>query len=389
MRSKAVVGIGLGARIEEIELFSLRPTDVLVQVEAANVGIADTFHALTPVSLDTSSLDPAQGGPPTLHPPDGVPLWVVHGHAGVGIVEEIGSAVTRTRRGDRVLLTSTPNCGACFYCLRGRSDICAELVPIGHPYARLKDGTQIHANSSIGCFAELAVVPEIQVTAISSDLPVDQLSLIANPVATGVGAALRTAPIEPGSVVAVLGCGPVGLSYMQGAHLAAAAQIIAIEPLAHRRAAALRMGATAVVDPAEVDPVEAVRELSGDAGGGVYGRGADYVLEAAGPVRAVEQAWAMARLTGHVTVAGACEPFDGMVTLPGVELVIAGKTLHSCQQGSLLMRRDLPWLVGLAEQGRLELASMAERTYGLDEFDDAVRDVASRSVLGATLLPQA
>lgn len=401
MRASAVVGTGSDVRVEELELLELRPHDVLVRVEASNVGIADTFSG--PESGDPGLSAPplppggpggpgGSGGPGGPPPPGfgpGLPPTVVHGHAGVGVVEATGSAVERVHVGDRVLMTSTPNCGACFYCLRGRPDICAELVPVGPAFARLLDGTEVHANSGVGSFAEVAVVPDIQLVVVATDLPADQLSLIANPVATGVGAALRSAPIAPGSVVAVLGCGPVGLSYVQGARLAAAGQIIAIDPLAHRREAALRFGATAVVDPAEVDPVETVRELAGDAGGAMFGRGADYVLEAAGPVSAVEQAWAMARSMGHVTVAGACEPLGGTVTLPATELVIAGKTLHSCQQGSLLMRRDLPWLVELAERGRLDVAGMAERSYSLKEVQDATRDVADRTVIGATLLPKA
>ncbi|WP_408997449.1 zinc-binding dehydrogenase [Streptomyces scabiei] len=205
---------------------------------------------------------------------------------------------------------------------------------------------------------------------------------------TGVGAALRTARIEPGSVVAVVGCGPVGLSYIQAARLALADQIIAIEPLAHRRAAALRMGATTVIDPAETDPVEAVCELSGDAGGVNQGRGADYVFDAANDASATEQAWAMTRSAGDLTLAGLDPRPGARVSFPMVQFSNFGKTIHSCQMGSLLMRRDLPWMVRLAERGQLDLASLAERTYPLKAVGEALRDVAECNVLGATVDPR-
>lgn len=422
MKTTAAVSTPSGVRVEEVQLLPSRHRDVLVRVEGANVAIADAFT----FGADPGPGFPGPGGPgpgfpgpggpgpggpgPGFPGPGGpgpggpgpgfpempgealaalvnMPKQIVNGHAGVGVVEEIGPGVSRVRVGDRVLITSNPNCGVCAYCLRGRPDQCAEMVPIGPAYAVLADGTEVHANGSVGCFAELAVVPETQLTPVTTDLPADQLSLIANPVATGVGAALIIAPIQPGSVVAVLGCGPVGLSYIQGARLAKADQIIAIDPLPHRREAASRLGATAVVDPGEIDPVEAVRELSGDVGGLVFGRGADYTFEAAGDATAAEQAWNMARLTGHVTLAG----MGGQrptVTFPYAEFsILAGRTVHSCQWGGVLQRRDFPWLIKLAERGELDVAGMAERNYALKEISDAFRDVNARAVIGATLLP--
>jgi S-(hydroxymethyl)glutathione dehydrogenase/alcohol dehydrogenase len=245
----------------------------------------------------------------------------------------------------------------------------------------------VHPLGYLGGFAELAAVPDIQLVPVTTDLPAEQLALIPNPVCTGVGAALRTAPVEPGSVVAVVGCGPVGLSYVQAARLALAAQIIAIDPLPHRREAALRLGATTALDPTEVDPVEAVMDLSGDVGGINQGRGADFVFEVARKARAVEQAWAMTRSAGHLTLAGLSEDPGATVTFPMVEFSNHGKTVHSCQQGSLRMRRDLPWMVRLAEQGQLDLKAMAERSYGLDEVVQAMRDVGDCSVLDANVVP--
>ena len=415
MKMTAAVSTPSGVRVEEIELLPVGPRDVLVRVEAANVSVADGFSgpggsgspggpAMSPGGLGNPGgpLDPGGLPGPGTGGPGGIPFpepgdealeflklpdQIVNGHAGVGVVEEVGHRVSRVQVGDRVLMTSNPNCGVCAYCLRGRQDQCAEMVPVGPAFARGQDGTMVFANGRVGCFAQLSVIPETQVTPVDSDLPGDQLSLIANPVATGVGAAMIIAPVTPGSVAAVLGCGPVGLSYIQGARLVQAAQIIAVDPLPHRREAALRFGATDVVDPGQSDPVEAVRELSGDAGGLMFGRGADFVFEAVGDARAAEQAWSMARLTGHVTLAGVGGERP-VVSFPyGEFAVLAGRTVHSCQWGGVLQRRDFPWLIRLAEDGRLDVAGLAERSYALKELGDALRDVTARTVIGATLLP--
>lgn len=371
MTFQAAVWADTGTQLEELKLHSLRPHEVQVRIEASNVGSADAFTLLD---------HPSPPGLPPL-----LPALQIHGHAAVATIEALGAAVERLAVGDRVLVTSSANCGTCLFCQRGRFDQCAENIMFGPPTAHTADGADVYPNSYIGSFAELAITRDIQLTPIRSDLPVDQLALISNPVATGVGAALRTAPVQPGSVVAVLGCGPVGLSYIMGARLSHAEQIIAIDPLPHRRKAASRLGATTVIDPAAVDPVATVCELSGDAGGSLQGRGADYSFEATSDVDAVQQAWAMTRSTGHVVLSG-LDPSAATVSLPAA-FAIVGKTIHGCQQGSLLMRRDLPWLVRLAERGQLELTVLTERDYALADTEQALRDVADCAVLGATLLP--
>lgn len=356
--------------VEEVALLPLRPRDVVVRVDASNVSISD--HLLL-------AFDPGQLGWPAPQ---------VLGHAAAGTVEAVGDDVRRVKVGDRVIITSTPNCGECYFCLHGRPDQCAAMVFVGPAHAALPDGTLIYPNASVGSFAELAVVPEIQLTSVKTDLPADQLSLLANPVGTGVGAALRTAPIASGSTVAVMGCGPVGLSYIQGARIADAAKIIAIDPLPARRALAMKFGATHTIDPTEEDPVEAVLSLSTDAGGLLQGRGADYVFESAAESLAIQQAWAMTRATGHVTLCSVClDMTTAQVTFPALPFALAGKTVHSCQYGSLDQRRDLPWLIGLAERGKLDLEAMIDRRYPLSGTLDAMLDASTRSVIGPTLLP--
>lgn len=390
LKTNAAVTTPLGTQVEEIELREPGPHDVVVRIEGANVSIIEAIPDTPP--------DLPAGGPPPGMPdlPAGMPDLpqfppnVVHGHAGVAVVERTGPAVSRVKAGDRVLMTSTPNCDVCYYCRRGRPDHCAEMVG-GALFAHRLDGAEVHANGAVGCFAEMSVIPETQLTPVTTDLPADQLALIANPVATGVGAARVIAPVQPGSTVAVVGCGPVGLSYIQAARLSLAERIIAIDPLPHRRQAALRFGATTVIDPAETDPVQAVRDLTEDHGGMVP-RGADYTFEAAGDARAVEQAWAMARMTGDVTLAGAGTAGSGglgaSASFPVMLFSIGGgKTVHTCQWGGILQRRDFPWLIRLAERGQLDVAAMAERSYPLTDIGTALKDVADRAVIGATLLP--
>ncbi|WEO75163.1 zinc-binding dehydrogenase [Agrobacterium vitis] len=375
-----------GEQLETLELLPLRPQEVVVRVQATNVGSADVLSIDAPPPPGTADkvADGASSVLPTL---PRLPANIIHGHAAVGLVEHVGSAVGGVKVGDRVLVTSSANCGQCHFCRRGRMDQCAQNTMVSPPIACSDAGGEVHGNSYVGSFAELAVTRETQVTTIFSDLPLEQLALISNPVSTGVGAALVTAPIQAGSIVAVIGCGPVGLSYIMAARLAGASRIIAVEPLAQRRQAALRCGATDIIDPRETDPVAAVQELSGDAGGEMQGRGADYVFEAATDARAVEQAWAMARSAGHVVLAGIDIRPGAMVSFPAAPFALGGKVIHVCQQGSLIMRRDLPWLIRLAERGQLDLSSLAQRSYGLGETGQALRDVSNRAVLGATVLP--
>ncbi|MGV2181462.1 zinc-binding dehydrogenase [Rhizobium rhizogenes] len=383
MRFKAVVWGESGEQLDSLEILPLRREELIVRVQATNVGSADALSLSAPPPPAKTD-DVTAPGLPTLPV---LPTNMIHGHAAVGLVEQVGSAVGSAKVGDRVIVTSSANCGQCHFCRRGRMDQCVQNVMFSPAIACLDNGDDVHGNSYVGSFAELAVTRETQVTVIRSDLPLDQLALISNPVATGVGAALFTAPIQTGSVVAVIGCGPVGLSYIMGARLAGAERIIAIEPLASRRKTALLCGATDIIDPTETNPVAAVLELSGDAGGTMQGRGADYVLEAATDARAVEQAWAMARSAGHVVLAGMDPRPGATVSFPAASFALGGKVIHVCQQGSLLMRRDLPWLIRLAERGQLDLTPLAERSYSLAETGKALRDVSDCAILGATVLP--
>lgn len=204
--------------------------------------------------------------------------------------------------------------------------------------------------TGVGSMAELMTVHETKVVRVDTDLPDEQLALVGCAVTTGVGAALWTAGVKAGSTVAIFGCGGVGQAAIQGAHLASAARIIAIDPVPLKREAALRLGATEAVDPLSADAVEQVRELTG-------GRGAEYTFDVAGRVDTMRQAFEAACLGGTVTFVGG--PQSGLeLALPANLMRSQGKRILGSHYGSAQIHRDMPRLVKLAEVGRLDIADM-------------------------------
>jgi S-(hydroxymethyl)glutathione dehydrogenase / alcohol dehydrogenase len=358
---KAAIYPGTGDRfeVEEVELLSdLGPRDVRVRVDATGV-----CHS------DLSALRGAYG---KLEP-------CILGHEGAGTVLETGPLVSRVRAGDTVISTFVPACGECFYCTRGETHLCelATGVGGGPKRGRRADGTALSGYSRLGTFAEEMVVSETSLVAVHTDLPPQELALIGCGVTTGVYAVLNTAKVEPGSSVAVIGCGAVGTSAVQGARIAGATTIFAVDPVAFKRASAVNAGATHPLDPAEGDPVEQIRSATA-------GRGADYVIEAVGLPETVRQAYAAARLGGTTVLLGVGLP-DATVTFPVFELH-KPKLLLGCRYGSAQVRQDIPRLVALAEAGRLDLTSLVTKTMPLAEIDEAFRAMEAGEVLRTVLL---
>jgi S-(hydroxymethyl)glutathione dehydrogenase/alcohol dehydrogenase len=199
---------------------------------------------------------------------------------------------------------------------------------------------------------------------VQTDLVDEELALLGCGVTTGVGAALNTAGVTPGSSVAVIGCGGVGQSVIQGARIAGASTIVAVDLAAGRRAASLRVGATHALDPAEGDAVEQVRALTA-------GRGADFTFEVVGRPELIVQAFDMARPQGVVTVVGMPSK-DDTITLPALRAVFSGKRLAGSKVGGAQILRDFPRFVRLAETGQLDLGSMVSRRISLDEVNEGI-----------------
>ena len=269
-------------QVETLTLRPIHPRQVVVRVQAAQACYT-IVNALAPARPAA----PAPGAPP-LNP--AVFNAAIVGHGGVGIVEEVGAMVKRVQVGDRVVVPVTAQCGECYNCLRGKGDRCQSGAnrPL-LPAASLSDGSPVNGN--LGAFAELMVAWEEQTVPIFSTHDAAELSLLSCVATTGLGMAMMRVPIEAGSNVVVFGAGPVGLSAIQGARIMAASKIVAVEPIRYRRDLALKLGATAVVDP-NVDNanlVQKLREMTmGEtdrafAGGrGAAADGPDYVLEAVG-----------------------------------------------------------------------------------------------------------
>ena len=306
---------------------------------------------------------------------------IVLGHEGAGRVVEVGSAVSAVRPGDRVITSWASFCGHCYQCVHGRGHLC-ELQPSLATQSRaLQGGVAIPAMTGVGSMAELMTVHETKVVRVDTDLPDEQLALIGCAVTTGVGAALWTAGVKAGSTVAIFGCGGVGQAAIQGAHLASAARIIAIDPVPLKREAALRLGATEAVDPLSADAVEQVCELTG-------GRGAEYTFDAAGRVDTMRQAFEAACPGGTVTFVGG--PQSGLeLALPANLMRSQGKRILGSHYGSAQIHRDMPRLVKLAEVGRLDIAEMVSRRLPLGDVDAALAVIESGDVIRCVLDPSA
>jgi S-(hydroxymethyl)glutathione dehydrogenase/alcohol dehydrogenase len=232
--------------------------------------------------------------------------------------------------------------------------------------------------TGLGTFADEMQIDEAMCVKIETDLPSEQLALIGCGVTTGVGAALNTAQVRPGSSVAIIGCGGVGQSVLQGARIAGAAQIFAIDPVEMKRKTAEQLGATHLIDPADGDPVDQVRALT-------EGRGADYAFEVIGLPETIQQAYAMTRRGGTAVVVG-MSAFDATVTLSAMELFYGSKALLGCMYGGAQVRRDFPRLVGLVETGRLDIGSMVSRRITLDEVNDAFRAMEAGEVIRSVIV---
>jgi S-(hydroxymethyl)glutathione dehydrogenase/alcohol dehydrogenase len=241
------------------------------------------------------------------------------------------------------------------------------------------DGSAIAADGGVGTYCERTNVREIGVVPVESNLPDEVLCLLGCGVTTGLGAVFNIAHVEPGSSVAVVGCGHLGLWMIQAARVAGAAPIVAVEPRAERRALAAELGATDAVDPADSDPVAAVRALTG-------GRGADYGFEAAGPPAAMQQAFELTRPAGTVVLTGWERP-DSTVSFSAVELAILGRTIHSCQYGGARIRRDIPRFARMLDAGLLDAGPIVSRRFTLDEVNEALRAALAREVLTGVIAP--
>lgn len=343
MQAAVLTEVGAPLQVQQLTLLPPGDRGVIIRTEASAFCITDCRAA-------RGELGRPQ--PPT-----------IFGHSAVGVVEEVGPGVSRVRVGDRVVMPASPECGVCYWCARDRPDQCVELTAPPRQVATAADGTVVTAaGGGVGAYASYLNLREISVYPVQSELPADVLSLVGCGVTSGLGAVFNAAAVTPGSSVGIVGAGHLGLWMAQGARVAGAEQIIVLEPARDRRELALRFGATAVVDPADGDPVEQVRELTD-------GRGVDYGLEAAGPPEAMRVAFEMTRSAGTVVFTGAVRS-DAEASFSAFMLALRGRTLRSCQNGMCKMFRDIPRAVRLLEAGAVKVGPIISGRYRLQQINE-------------------
>lgn len=292
---------------------------------------------------------------------------ILLGHEGVGEVESVGEGVEELAPGDRVLVCWKVPCGRCRRCAAGLTHLCEAVVGIAEPRT-FRDGEPIGAMLNAGCFCDHVVLPAGGAIPIAVELPAEEAALVGCGVATGVGAALWTAGVEPGASVAVFGAGGVGLNVVAGARLAGAATIVAVDPDERRRALAAEWGATQTVAPGE--PVGLV----------------DYVFEAVGDPAVMEAALASLAPGGELVLVGATAR-DAVLTFHPRAFLSKQQRISGCIYGSLRPHEHLPLLLAWAADGTIPVARLVGRRITLDELEDAFDEPADGGVRTVVSFP--
>lgn len=344
--------------VERIRLRDVGPRDVRVRIDATGVCHSD-------LSLARGVL--AQ------------PMPAVLGHEACGTVLETGSDVADLALGDRVVLLWITPCGDCVHCARGEVHLCVNGAARGaEPYAVSAAGEPIYPGLTVGSFAEQTVVPAAAVVKVPDDITSADAALLGCAVTTGVGAVTKTAGVKPGSTVLVLGLGGVGLAAVQGAKLAGASTVIAVDRNPAKADLAAKLGADHFV-PADEDARKAVRKLTG-------GQGVDYAFDCVGSARTIRDCWGMARRGGGVCIVGIGGK-DDTVSFSALELFHFARTLTGCVAGSLDATVDMPGYFEQVRSGRLDLAAMVTGHGGLGDVERAMAEMAAGAGIRTLLTP--
>lgn len=363
---RAAVFDGHDLTIADVDLAGPQPGEVLVEIAAAGVCHSD------------------------LHVMRGewsVPLPLVLGHEGSGVVSGVGEGVTGLALGDHVVLSWVPNCGSCRYCLLGRPAQCQVVAEVVAPNGVLYDGTSrlslngepLHHYLGVSSFAEQVVVPQSGAVKVRPDAPLDLIALVGCAIATGVGAVRNTAAQPAGATCAVIGCGGVGLAVVQGARLQAASLIVAVDTVAAKLELASRLGAThtLLVTP-DMDVVAALREL--------VPVGLDFIYDAIGKITTTEQAIGALGLGGAAVIVG-LPPTGQRASFEPLALAEADQRILGCNYGSAVPARDIPRLVDELMDGHLDIESLVSARRPLEDAAAALDDLATGHALRQLLIP--
>ncbi|MEV4760400.1 Zn-dependent alcohol dehydrogenase [Micromonospora sp. NPDC049559] len=331
--------------------------DLRDDVTTVNPGPDQVKIRIRATGVCHSDLSVLSGGLPTTD------SALVVGHEGAGEIVEVGERVTAVRPGDHVLVNWIPACGQCAECHNGEAQLCMAFMAdlFANPRFRLGD-VPAFGMAGTGTWAEEMVVPWQAAITIPPDVPFAHAALLSCGIATGVGAVFNTARVRPGSSVAVIGLGGVGLAAVQGARIAGASTILGVDPAEAKHPVAARLGATATVVPDDLEKLK--DELTG-------GRGFDYVIEAVGRAATIRRAWEITRRGGDVIVVGAGGP-DDIVGISAYELLFASRNIKPSVYGGCDFHRDLPVLLSLYRGGKLDIESLISARIGFDDLNDAV-----------------
>jgi alcohol dehydrogenase len=349
-------------RIAQMELAAPRAGELLVEILAAG--------------LCHSDLSVVNGDRPR-------PTPMVLGHEAAAKVLATGSADSAFAVGDHVVLAFLPACGACAECQSGRGYLCAPAAAANGQGRLLRGGYRLeegghdcHHHLGVSAFASHAVIDERSAVKIDADIPPEIAALFGCAVLTGVGAVVNTAEVRPGESVAIYGLGGVGLSAVLGAVAAGAQPIVAIDPVADKRALALELGATVAVDPSEADA--AIKALPGG--------GAEVVIETVGKAAVLAAAYAAAKRGGRIITVGLPNPAERL-SIPAVSLVADAKTLMGSYMGSSVPRRDIPRYIALWRAGRLPVDRLMTSVSPLSDINTLLDDLADGRAVRQIITP--
>jgi S-(hydroxymethyl)glutathione dehydrogenase/alcohol dehydrogenase len=353
-------------KTEEITLSTPKDDEVLVKIEATGICHSD-IHVITGNMK--------------------VPLPIVLGHEGAGIVEQVGKNVKHTKVGDHIALSWAPECKNCHFCITGKPHLCDASAPIvldgtlldGTTRLTDENGEKIYHYSFLSTWAEYAVVPAASCIPIDKDLPFAQASLIGCAVMTGIGAAVNTAKVHPGSSVAIFGMGGVGLNIVQGAKLCGAEKIIAFDISDEKKKIAQRFGATHFINSKETQPIEAINEITN-------GFGVDYTFEAVGHPALMRSAYDITKRAGTIVYIGIAP--DGVdLKLPALKIPREEKIITGSFYGSANPQRDFLMLGRLYQQGKILLDELVTDIIDFQGMNNAIDKVHHGDALRIVLQP--
>ncbi|MFJ8505717.1 Zn-dependent alcohol dehydrogenase [Streptomyces avermitilis] len=343
-------------------IFDGKQTQVVGDLEIREPGPGEVAVAIAAAGLCHSDLSVVDGTIP-------FPVPVVLGHEGAGVVEAVGSGVTHVRPGDHVALSTLANCGACAECDRGRPTMCRKAIGRPRqPFAR--DGRPLYQFAANSAFAERTVVKAVQAVRIPKDIPLPSAALIGCGVLTGVGAVLNRARVEHGDSVVVIGTGGIGLNVLQGARIAGALKIVAVDANPAKEAVARQFGATHFLTS-----TEGVKDI--------LPTGADHAFECVGRVALIRQAVDLLDRHGQAVLLGV-PPATAEASFL-VSSLFLDKSILGCRYGSSRPQRDIALYADLYREGRLLLDELVTATYPVEDFEKAAADAHEGRVARAVL----